>query len=100
MNILKSIANFLSPPRPISNVAWVNVQCNRCGETLQCRINLNNDLSVQYGADETDITYYCRKMVIGEQKCFQKVELELTFDKNKKLTDNKVSGGKFIEVSY
>ena len=101
MGILKSIAKLFSPPpRSPGGSAWVSVKCNRCGEVIRCRINLYNDLSIQYGAEETDITYYCRKVVIGEEHCFQKVELELTFDKNRKLIENEVTGGKFVEISY
>lgn len=101
MDILKSIANFFTPqPRSTGSTAWVSVQCPRCGEIIRCRINLYNDLSIQYGADEKDITYFCRKIVVGEQQCFQKIELELTFDKNRKLSEQKVMGGKFVEISY
>lgn len=100
MDILKSLKNLFAPqPRSAGNWAWVNVKCNRCGEEIRCRINLYNDLSIQYGANETDVTYYCRKVVVGEQKCFQKVELELSFDKDRKLIENKVIGGKFLDYS-
>ncbi len=100
MNILKSIANFLAPPRSVGRVGWVSVQCGRCGETIRCRINLYNDLSGEPGANDADITYFCRKVVVGEQRCFQKIEVELSFDKNRKLTESKVIGGKFLEISY
>ncbi len=101
MNILKSLKNFFAPtPRSMGSVAWVSVECSRCGETLRCRVNLYNDPSVQYGAGEGDVTYFLRKVVVGEQKCYQKVEMELTFDKNRRLTEKKVTGGKFLEITY
>ncbi len=100
MNILKSISNFLNPPRSVGSMAWVSVECSRCGEIIRCRLNLYNDLSIQYGEGDNDVTYYCRKVVMGEEKCFQKVELELTFDKNRKLTEKKITGGKFVEITY
>ena len=101
MNILKSIKNFFAPPaRSVGSIAWVSVECGRCGETLRCRVNLYNDPSIQYGADESDVTYFLRKVVVGEQHCYQKVELELTFDKSRRLTEHKVVGGKFLEISY
>jgi hypothetical protein len=79
---------------------WIVVQCNRCGEVIRTRINLFNDLSIDYGEDGV-ATYYCRKELIGEgtaeRPCFQRVAVELTFDANRKLIGKEISGGKFVE---
>jgi hypothetical protein len=78
------------------NVFWVAVRCNRCGEIIQARINLQNDLSLDYEAGDKPM-YYCRKTLMGEGHCFQRVQVELTFDADKRLLDRRVSGGQFVD---
>jgi hypothetical protein len=50
-----------------------------------------------YGSSESDVTYFCRKVLMGEKRCFQQIEVELTFDRNRKLTERKIKGGKFAD---
>jgi hypothetical protein len=102
MGLLKKIADLFSAPQGSSgkrDVAgyWIAVQCNRCGETLRTRINLHNDLSIEYGEGSEGTTYFCRKVLIGDQLCFQRVEVELTFDAKRQLLDRQITGGKFID---
>lgn len=98
MNVLKKLTNFFTPPAVGSgNKLILQLQCSRCGEILPCRINLANDLSIQYGKSASDVTYICRKVVIGEGRCFQKIEVELTFDGQRKVIEKKISGGKILE---
>jgi hypothetical protein len=33
---------------------------------------------------------------MGEGRCFQRVEVQLTFDQNRNLIDRQISGGDFI----
>lgn len=97
MRFFERLGNLFNP-RPKSDqwVYWVSVACNRCGEHIRGRIDLRNDLSVQYG-DNGGPTYFSRKVLMGEGHCFQRVELELTFDKDRQLTDRQISGGNFID---
>ena len=83
-------------PDPDANVYWVTVKCKRCGEIIRARINLNNDLSVEY-SDGNRKTYFCRKILMGEGHCFQRVEVELTFDGNKQVANQQITGGSFVE---
>lgn len=95
MGLFKSLGKLFGQGKQQDDfVLWVPVKCNRCGEIIRTRINLRNDLSIEYG-DET--TYFCRKIVIGEQMCFQQIEVELTFDANRNLTGRKIKGGTFVE---
>jgi hypothetical protein len=96
MSFFKKIAQIVSPPAD-SNVYWVYAKCNRCGETLRARINLNNDLSIIYGDKQSKDTYFCRKVIMGTDKCFQRIEVELTFDKNRKLLNREIQGGRFMD---
>lgn len=79
------------------NAHWIFVRCNLCGEQLSSRINLYNDLSVEYEG-ENDQTYHCRKTIVGRTGCFQRIEVKLNFDKNRKLSERQISGGEFITV--
>jgi len=69
-----------------------SVRCDRCGETIEGKVNMNNDLSLD---DEGG--YYVRKVLMGGGRCFQQVEVILKFDASRKLLDTQVSGGKFVE---
>ena len=76
------------------NAYWVTVRCKRCGEIIRARINLANDLSADY--DGTNTTYVCRKMLMGEGRCSQQVEVVLKFDEKRVLIDQTIIGGEFV----
>lgn len=97
MGLLKKISQIFTPPRGGEQAAlWVSVRCRRCGEIVRTRINLNNDLSAEYDGDAT--TFVCRKVLVGEKRCFQQIEVVLKFDANRKLIDQAVSGGEFVSA--
>jgi hypothetical protein len=96
MGFFKKLTNFLTPPRQgEANAYWINVRCKRCGEVIRSRVNLSNDLSPEY--DGETMTFVCRKVLIGENRCFQQIEVWLKFDANHKLIDREISGGSFAE---
>jgi hypothetical protein len=102
MGLLKKLSDLFSPPGGRSERRdeagyWIAVRCKRCGETLRTRVNLHNDLSIEYGEGEGDTTYFCRKVLIGDKLCFQRVEVELTFDSQRKLVDRQITGGEFVD---
>ncbi len=97
MGFLKKIADIFTTSGSSGAPAyWIYVQCDRCGEKIKTRVNLHSDLSIRYAEKDDADTYFCRKMIIGNQRCFQKIEVEMTFDRNKKLKDRQISGGQFI----
>jgi hypothetical protein len=73
------------------------VRCNRCGEVIRARVNLRNDLSPDYGDGDGALTYVCRKVLMGQERCFQQIEVTLRFDANRNLIDRQVMGGEFVE---
>ena len=97
MNLLKKLATLLAVSAPGSQGYSLSVQCNRCGEIIQAGVNLSNDLSVEYSEDEKVTGYFCRKLLMGKQRCFQPIQVTLTFDAHHKLVDRKIEGGKFVE---
>lgn len=98
MGLIEKISKFFTSSN-ITNEAgyWVYVRCNQCDEPLCARVNLYNDLSVKYQGSKGQ-TYHCRKTLVGRQGCFQRIEIELSFDRNRKLMERDISGGTFIEV--
>ncbi len=95
MKWIKNLANLFSGS-PKDRAFWITVQCGRCGEVIRTRIDLNNDLSAEYGEDERETTYYCRKVLIGKKGCYLPVEIELRFDAGRNLMDQQIKGGKFV----
>lgn len=75
----------------------ITAQCARCGEIIQTRIDLENDLSAEYGGTDSETTYFCRKMLIGKKNCYAPIEVELTFDKRRQIIDRTIKGGNFVE---
>jgi hypothetical protein len=93
MNLLQKIFGS-STPKSAQHVYTFSVKCKRCGEIIEGRVDLNNDLSGEYGEDG-DI-FHARKILIGENRCFQRMEVELKFTSNRELIERQVTGGEFI----
>ena len=69
-----------------------SVTCDRCGETIPGKVNLNNDLSL-----DDQGGYYVRKVLMGSGHCFQQIQMEFWFSSTKEVTDKQIEGGKFVE---
>lgn len=99
MNLLKKLATLFSAVSgPTTNWYPIAVQCDRCDEVIHAQINLSNDLSIEYDEAENISGYICRKALLGKQRCFQQVEVTLTFDAKRKLIERKVENGKFVDA--
>ena len=97
MDLLKKLATLFAVSAPSSQGYSISVRCNRCGEIIQAGVNLSNDLSVEYSEDEKVTGYFCRKLLMGKQRCFQQIQVTLTFDAHRKLIDRKIEGGRFVD---
>ncbi len=99
MKLLEKLTALLTPKGSgdAAYVYWLYVQCDRCAEKIRTRIDLRNDPSVRYGETDRDTTYFCRKAIMGSGRCFQQIEVELTFDSRRQLIDQQIQGGKFID---
>ncbi|MBI3738558.1 MAG: hypothetical protein HY258_05875 [Chloroflexi bacterium] len=98
MDPIKKLFSAL-PSASSSNSYVFKVKCNRCGEVIEGRVNLVNDLSL----DDKD-NYFVRKVLMGSGRCFQQVEIELKFDASRQainkpiqLIDKKILGGTFLD---
>ncbi len=97
MGLFKKLSRLFNPPaRGDQATLWLSVRCRRCGEIVKTRLNLMNDLSAEYDGEST--TYVCRKVLVGEKRCFQQIEVVLKFDANRVLIDQSVHGGEFVSA--
>jgi len=98
MNLIKKLTTlFAAAAQGGGNTYAVAVRCNRCGEVIRAQVNLSNDLSVEYDQGGKVTSYFCRKLLMGRQRCFQQIEVTLTFDAQRKLIDRKATNGQFVE---
>ena len=81
--------------RPEKHYYVFQVKCKRCGEIIEGRVDLDNDLSLDYEGDNT--TFFVRKFLLGSGHCFQQVEAALRFNSSRELIEREVQGGTFIE---
>ncbi|MBK8781603.1 MAG: hypothetical protein IPO22_07305 [Anaerolineales bacterium] len=96
MNFLQKLFGSSSPsPKPDKRYYTFTVKCRRCGELVEGRVDLDNDLSVEY--EEDGDIFYARKLLMGENRCFQRMEAELKFNSNRELIEKQVTGGEFVE---
>lgn len=79
------------------NFLIIAVQCARCREIIQTRIDLEHELSAEYGEGKRATTYFCRKVLIGKTNCYAPIEVELTFDNRRRIIKRVIKGGDFVE---
>ncbi len=99
MSFIKNLRKaFSSPPSRADRALYLYVQCDKCGEKMRARVDIWNELTPEYDGKSDDASaYFCRKVLVGEKQCYQPIELRLKFDKNHKLIDKSITGGKFID---
>jgi hypothetical protein len=97
MSFLKKVASALSPKGTDEGHAlWVYVRCDKCGETIKTHLDLRHDLTPNYDAEGRVADYTVRKVLIGSQRCFEPIEVKLTFDAQRRVVSREISGGRFI----
>ncbi|MCY3707797.1 MAG: hypothetical protein OXG26_02805 [Caldilineaceae bacterium] len=96
MSFLKKLASLFSGGGGGDNRALpIYVFSNRCREPIMAEIDLVNSLSRD---EENDDKYYTRKVLqgSGRNRCFTQVEVEIWFDRGKKVSHYEVSGGRWL----
>lgn len=92
MGFLKKLFSD-NPVKPEKHYFTFNVKCKRCGEIIEGRVDLDNELSLN---DEGN-GYIVRKGLIGGNRCFQQIEVEITFTSTRELIEKTIIGGTFVE---
>ena len=94
MNYFKKL--FTARPSNPGTFHTFTVKCKRCGETIHGHVNVNNDPSLEF--DEKGKPYYtCRKVLVGNQLCFEKIEVVFVFNELRGVLDRQITGGEFVE---
>jgi hypothetical protein len=93
MGIIKKL--FSIPTSTPTDFYAFKVKCSRCGEVIEGRVNLSNDLSLEFEGNRN--IYFGRKVLMGSGRCFQQIEVELKFDPARKLLERSAGGGEFVE---
>lgn len=70
---------------------YIYVRCRRCGEPIKAHLDLLTSL-----ARDDSGNYMVRKTLVGNRRCFERVEVTLYFDANREVIDQTISGGDFI----
>jgi hypothetical protein len=94
MGFLKSLFGGGTPAKPDKRFYIFHVKCNRCGEIIEGRVDLDNDLSLN---DEGDGFIVRKGLIGGTNRCFQQVNVEMTFNSERELLEKTVQGGTFVE---
>jgi hypothetical protein len=94
MGFLKNLFKG-TPAKPEKRYYVFQVKCNRCGEIIEGRVDLDNDLSLEF--EDNASVYFVRKVVMGNSHCFQQIEVEMKFTSARTLIEQEVKGGTFVE---
>jgi len=94
MGIISKLKGLFQPPNKDRN-HWFYVRCNVCKEILKGRIDLYNNLSLHADEGSDKGAYYCRKVMIGSKGCYRPIEVEYFFDVDRKVVDQRITGGEF-----
>lgn len=98
MSFLKRLASLFTGGGGGDNRAFpIYVFSNQCREPIMAEIDLVNSLSRD---EENDDKYYTRKVLqgSGKNRCFTQVEVEIWFDRGKKVSHYEVSGGRWLTL--
>ena len=93
MNFLQKLFGG-SPAKPSKRYYTFSVKCRRCAEVIEGRVDLDNDLSVEYEGDGE--IFHARKTLMGTERCFQRMEAEFKFSPDRTLIEQQVTGGEFV----
>ena len=93
MGFLKKLFSS-DPQKPQKRYYTFNVKCNRCGEIIEGRVDLDNDVSM----NDAGTAYFARKMLMGDSgRCFQRIEVKMTFTSTRDVIEQEIQGGTFVE---
>ncbi len=72
---------------------WLYVRPHRCDDVLRIRIDMMNDLSQRDDGEG----YHVRKLASSANYRCNQVELELVFDRRRRIEGREARGGVFVE---
>jgi hypothetical protein len=94
MNFLRSLFGGPRGSAADRSGLYVYVRPTGCDEVIRVRINLLNDLSE---SDEGG-SYFVHKLARGV-KCRQNIEIDLAFDGQRRIREQHITGGEFVDAA-
>ena len=94
MGFLKNLFKG-TPAKPEKRYYTFQVKCNRCGEIIEGRVDLDNDLSLEF--EDNRNVYFVRKGLLGANRCFQQIEVQMKFTSTRELIEQQAQGGTLVE---
>jgi hypothetical protein len=95
MGFLKNLFTN-TPSKPEKRYYVFQVKCNRCAEIIEGRIDLDNELSLEFEGSSN--VYFGRKVLMGSGRCFQQIEVEMKFNSDRDLIEKESAGGQLINL--
>ena len=99
MSIFKRLFGGLfggGAPAADGNAFWLYVRCAACGEAIRVRVNREHDLSPEFDeGSDVPSAYQLRKEIVG-RNCFRRIQVDMTFDRQKRPAEQEIRGGSFI----
>ena len=94
MSFFKRLANLFSGGASKERMLPIYVYSRRCREAVTGTVDLFNELS----QPDEEYAYYVRKVLhtSGRDRCFDQVEVQIWFDKNKNVEHHEVQGGHWL----
>lgn len=89
----------LFKPQPRQDSAlWIYVACSRCGEAIRIRTDRRYDLvSTMLDPGEPGPAYTMHKDIVGT-RCFQRIAVDVEFDRRLQTIAHRVSGGRWLSA--
>ncbi|MBM4412116.1 MAG: hypothetical protein FJ040_01520 [Chloroflexi bacterium] len=81
-----------------ARIIHMYARCHRCQSPVQVRLDVHNDLAIEYN-ERGDILGYVVRKELMDAKCFRLMRAELWFDAQRNETQRTLEGGDFIDVA-
>jgi len=92
MGFIDSLKAYFTGYAASKNYIYVTIRCKRCGELIQSMVNLNNDISYEENGDSSGFVCHKGMMGTGTNYCYEKFEVTLRFDEQKKVLSTEIIG--------
>ncbi|MFZ9857095.1 MAG: hypothetical protein ACO3F2_02000 [Roseiflexaceae bacterium] len=80
-----------------ARIIHIYARCQRCQSPVHVRLDVFNDLAVEYN-ERGDINGYVVRKALMDAKCFRVMQAEIWFDAQRNETQRTLEGGEFIDA--
>jgi hypothetical protein len=81
-----------TPLSPEADAIYIFARCDKCKQIIRGRIDTRNEL----GRSDGGFIWRKELMGSGKNRCFNRIEVILEFDDQRKITEQRIYGGKFV----